>query len=511
MTDALSRRSFLERGGLAAAALAIRPLDAFALQTGSNVVVKTPSGALRGEVVEGVRIFRGVPFAQPPVGSLRFKPTMPVKPWSGERDATVFAPSAMQESASGLKVSEDCLYLNVWAPAGNGPFPVYVFIHGGAYTTGSPTSSGLDGSGFARDGIVYVTVAYRVGVFGFLDFEPLLGGDYAGSANNGMRDLVAALEWVKANISAFGGDPSRVTIGGQSAGAKAVATLLAIPHATALFQSVISESGGGERTYSTDEAKAAAQMFGATWKVESGGLESLRTASADTIIAAQNRFVAKAPAKPFRPEISPGFLPARPVDEVRTRSYKGKRLLIGTNRDESASFIGPHPENDPTRKDLANLDPQRFAAVLVRYKDLYPEMSEPQRRIRATTAEEYLVHSIRFGDAFTRSGGEAWMYLMDYTEPSGRLAGESFHGIEVPFVWQRMDAEQKKDPAAASLPRELHQAWVSFIKGGAPAAAGLPQWPRYDSSTGQTMILDAQPKVAQKPLEAELRLWDGIF
>ena len=514
MTNGFSRRRLLQQGGLAAAACAIDPLLAFALQPNSNTVVNAPCGSLQGELVNGVRVFRGVPFAQPPVGPLRFKPPAPTAPWSGVREATVFAASAMQHLAAGttLSVSEDCLYLNIWAPSGKGPFPVYVFIHGGSYSGGSATNPGFDGTVFARDGIVFVTVAYRLGVFGFTDLEPLLGKGYASSANNGIRDLVASLEWVNANIAAFGGDPSRVTIGGQSAGAKAVATLLAVPQANTLFRSGISESGGGERAFTKAEAAAVGEVFGEVWRKQQGAMESLRTAPAEAIVAAQDSFTAKLPYRaPFRPQIGADFLPARPVDVVAARSCKGRRLLIGTNRDEGASFIGPHPDVDPTSKNLSVMDGKRFAAVLAGYKTVYPEMSDAERRVLAYTAAEWMVHSVRFANAFTASGGDAWMYLVDYTEPSGRMAGEAFHGIEVPLVWERMDAGQKQDLTAAPLPREFHQAWVSFIKGNPPAAEGLPPWPRYDARTRSTMILDAQSKVEQRPEEAELRLWDGIF
>ena len=213
--------------------VATRSLGALAsgMPVSESAVVKTRSGDLRGETVDGVRVFRGIPFAQPPVGELRFRPPVEVKPWTGVRPAIRFAPEAMQPAEVGIARSEDCLYLNVWAPEGKGPFPVFVWIHGGGFTGGRATAPIFDGAGFARDGVVLVTVAYRLGVFGFMDLGPVLGGAYAGSGNNAMRDLVAALRWVQGNIAAFGGDPGRVTVGGESAGAKATAALMAIPEA----------------------------------------------------------------------------------------------------------------------------------------------------------------------------------------------------------------------------------------------------------------------------------------
>ena len=226
--------------------------------------------------MEKVNIFRGVPFAEPPVGPLRFRPPVASKPWSGERDATKFSASAMQwrESTSfgeqPFVHSEDCLYLNIWAPEGKGPFPVFVWIHGGGYISGHAFGPIHDGSEFARQGIISVTLPYRLGVLGFLDVSPLLGPEYAGSANNALRDLMTALEWIQKNISAFNGDPDRVTIGGESAGAKVTDILMGVPAAQPLFHQMISESGGAERVWSKTAAAAVSRGYGELWRKQSG-------------------------------------------------------------------------------------------------------------------------------------------------------------------------------------------------------------------------------------------------
>src|SRR5580698_4016408 len=186
----VSRRTFL--AGASLATLGLQSKKLFAQVAPSPSIVRTPVGTLRGERANGVRVFRGVPFAMPPLRDLRFKPPIKAKPWTGERDATRFAAAPMQSSEPLIPHSEDCLYLNVWSPEGNGPFPVYVWIHGGGFTGGSSFDPVLDGTEFARQGIVCVTVAYRLGVFGFLDMEPLLGSAYSGSANNALRDLITA-------------------------------------------------------------------------------------------------------------------------------------------------------------------------------------------------------------------------------------------------------------------------------------------------------------------------------
>jgi para-nitrobenzyl esterase len=359
-----------------------------------TVVLKTPSGVLRGQAVEGVRIFKGVPFAQPPVGPLRFKPSVQFAPWSGERNATQFAAAAMQHGGPPHK-SEDCLYLNVWTPAGarDEGLPVLVWVHGGGFTGGESFAPVFDGAEFAKAGIVVVTVAYRLGVLGFLDVGPLLGHDYAGSANNGVSDVYSALLWVKQNIGAFGGDSKRVTLGGQSAGAKMTGILAGVPAAEGLFSAMISESGGAERVWPLENAETVARGFEKIWAQPA---ETLKTADAAALIAVQQSFVDSWPQHfPLRCEVDGKWLPRLPIKSIATGSTKGKRLLIGTNLDESAAFLGPHPSHDPTAADLGNLPLGRFDAVFAQYAKIYPEMSAEQLRIRAVSAEEYWIPSGR--------------------------------------------------------------------------------------------------------------------
>jgi para-nitrobenzyl esterase len=513
----ISRRAFLAKASLAGLALQTKRLRALA-DSGTSVV-RTPSGSLRGESADAVRIFRGIPFAEPPVGPLRFRPTVPNKPWTGERDATRFAASAMQWSeatAFGEQPfvhSEDCLYLNIWAPEGKGPFPVFVWIHGGGYISGHAFGPIHNGSEFARQGIMSVTLPYRLGVLGFLDLGPLLGPEYNGSANNALRDLITALEWIQQNISAFGGDPARVTIGGESAGAKLTDILMGTPSARPLFRQMISESGGAERVWSKAGSAAVARGYGEQWSKKTGlDLAGLKTAPADTLIAAQHDFLTEWPQHfPLRPEIDDQLLPQLPVKTIASGSSQGKRLLIGTNRDESALFIGPHPETDPAPRDLGNIPLAKFDPVLQRYKQAYPEMKDFQTRIRAVTAEEYWVPSIRVADALVQGGGTAFMYRLDFTESSGRLSGFAYHSLDVPLVWDRPHPNAANVVAETELAKQVHLAWASFIRGDTPAAPRLPAWPEYSIATRPTMILDTESRVEQKPNEAELRLWDGVF
>lgn len=507
----LTRRDFLRSTALATVAL---HLPQATLAAAGETTVHTPLGNLRGTVENNVRVFRGVPFAEPPAGERRFRAPVPKQAWTGVRDATQFAAEAWQTMTPAINKSEDCLYLNVWTPVRvEKPLPVFVYIHGGGFTGGRSFEPLTNGEAFARDGVVCVTVAYRLGVFGFLDVSPLLGPTYGSAANNGVRDLVTALRWVQRNISAFGGDPSHVTIGGQSAGAKLSDILLGVPSAKPLFHQVISESGGAERVQTSADAALVAQGFLKTWQQTGGGdAHSLLTADPAKLIAAQQQFIEVWPQHfPLRCEVDGTLIPEKPIDSIRTGSSKGKRLLMGTNRDESASFVGPHPSKDAIAADLGNVSVERFAPIYAQYEKIYPDWSKEQRRIRSLTAEEYWVPSMRVAEAHAINGGEIYVYRTDFTETSGRLKGYAYHGIEMDAVWGTWRKDVDNAAAEQTLSKEVHTAWVHFIKGDAPFAEGLPNWPMWTAANRETMLLSDNSKVEAKPQEAELRLWDGVL
>lgn len=509
----LSRRALIKNGALAAIACATHR-SAFASPANDAPSVRTRLGLLRGENQNGVRVFRGVPFAAPPVGPLRFRPPVAMSPWTGEREATRFQ-AAPPQPAEREKVehSEDCLYLNIWAPQGSGPFPVFVWIHGGGFTSGRAFEPIYDGAKFAAAGIVCVTVEYRLGVFGFLDLEPILGSSYAGSANNGIRDLIASLTWLRENIADFGGDPSRITIGGESAGAKLADILMGIPVAKPLFQQVISESGGAERVWPNATAQTVGSAFAESFRSQTNSTNrDLLTAPAPSLLQVQKKFLEYYPQHfPLRPEIDNDLLHQLPVANIAAGSSKGKRLLIGTNLDESALFVGPHPGHDATPSELGNLPQATFASVYKQYAGIYPQMTEDQRRIRALTAEEYWIPSLRVANAHVSSGGTAWMYSLDFTETLGRLSGYAYHSLDVGLVWKQPHTKIGNDSAEAALASTIHEAWIAFIKGAPPSAPALPSWTRYTPDQRATMILDSKSRMETNPQESEYLLWKGVL
>ncbi len=473
--------------------------------------VQVEQGVLRGQVAAGVMVFRGVPFAQPPVGDLRFRAPLPPQSWTDVREAGQFAPASLQPNEPGLAQSEDCLYLNVWAPQKGGPFPVLVWIHGGGFTGGSSFTRIFDGTEFARAGIVVVTVAYRLGALGFMDVSPMLGEQYAGSENNALRDLIAGLQWVAKNIHAFGGEAGRVTLGGESAGAKLTDTLMGVPAAAGLFHQMISESGGAERMWPAGRAGEIGAQYGKLWTARTKSpVSALLTAPGRQIVEQQTEFIRQSPVHfPFRVGVREPLVPVAPLTTIRGGSTRHKRLLLGSNRDESAFFLGPHPKAKPGAQDLGNLSLASFDQVAERYRALYPTMSDDLRRIRSVTAEEYWIPSLRVAEAHTLAGGEAYVYRLDFAG-DGRFAGLAFHSYDLRFVWDFFGSDVPSD-AAQTLAREVHSAWVAFIQGKAPAAPGLPAWPVYDLEKRPTMLLDARCRIELDPAKEERMLWDGLL
>lgn len=508
-----TRRALLRNASvLAGWSVLVKPACLFAQPASGDLVVSAPVGTFRGVAEGGVRVFRGVPFAEPPVGPLRFRPSVALRPAPGVRDATRFAAEAMQKAEAGIARSEDCLYLNVWAPAGKGPHPIFVWIHGDGFTGGHAFAPIFDGAGFARAGVLVVTVAYRLGVFGFMDLEPILGPSYADSANNGTRDLMAALRWVHENIAGFGGDSTQVTLGGESAGAKVVAALMAVPESAAMFRSVISQSGGGERVLTREQAAGVSHDFASLWKQSGNSSADMRSADAAALIDVQEKLLAGSAIHfPFRQETGGNLLPKRPIDLIAGDLAKRKRMLIGSNRDESALFLGPHPDGRVKRSDLGNVPLDVFSGVVAKYASLYPAMSLPQHEIRSVTAEEYWIPTVRLAEANAGNGGDTWMYRLDYARTTGRMAGEAYHSEDLGLMWDALSPEEAQDTQMKALGTQMQTAWIAFMKGKAPGADGLPSWPQFDKAKRATMILDRVSRVEGDPNAAERRLWTGVL
>jgi para-nitrobenzyl esterase len=497
----LNRRDFLSAGSAAALGLATRAGASVALP--SSDVVETSSGKLQGKRAGDVIAFLGVPFAEPPVGPLRFLPPRPMRVWGGVRPALNYASAPAQLRRK--NTSEDCLYLNVWTPATRGPHPVLVWIYGGGNTAGA-TGGIADGSHFARSGVVCVTPAYRVGALGFLDLSHELGDAYAGSGNNGLRDQILALQWVRQNIAAFGGDPERITVGGESAGAKDTCALMAAPKAAGLFQQAIMESGSGQTYHSRESATTMTREFLQCAGLKDGNAAILRTMPVDQLLSAQRALIAKLGAFPFRVTVDGVVLHRSPLESVRSGSARKLRLLIGSNHDESSFFVRGAALDQPIGpRDIQNATMDRMRAMEVRYDALFPQLTRAQRKVRLLTAEEYWIPTLRVAEAHTAAGGETYLYRFDYPRAKGPLAGEVPHTQELSFVWGNTNGDTAHD----ALMRSVHSAWVDFIFGRAPSLASAPAWPRFNLTERPVMVINRKSTVVLDPNAAERHLWDG--
>ena len=490
-------------------------------------VVKTRQGELRGSVSEGVNSFKGIPYAAAPFGVNRLRPPQPVGPWSGVRDALAFGPKAPQVPYprpldvlipdSELQ-GEDCLNLNVWAPAlGSAGCPVMVWIPGGAFEHGTGAASAYCGSRFARDGIVCVTINYRVGADGFLFL-----GD--GTANLGLLDQLAALEWVRENIAAFGGDPDNVTIFGESAGAMSVSTLLSMPRAEGLFRRAIAQSGGPHMVMSADTAQRVGGLLG-----EKLGVAATRTALAavptQRLLQAQAELSADLAAHPdpqrWGPEVAVSMMPwqpvidgeiiaACPIDRIAAGAGASIDLMVGTTTDEWRLFLAPGGAIEHISADILAGTVAAYGlpvdATLAVYRAAHPDAS-PGDVLAALLGDWYVgIPAIRLADAHANSASRTYMYEFAWRSPQfdGHLG--ACHGLEIPFVFDTlangMEPLVGSDPPQA-LADAMHAAWVSF------ATTGDSGWPQYDLDRRATMRFDTTSAVVDDPRSAQRELWDG--
>ena len=471
-------------------------------------IVRTASGQLSGEAIAGenVTAFKGVPFAAPPVGDLRWRAPQPVHAWDGVRKADAFSPNCMQNIVDVRKpwtfefmahgdISEDCLYLNVWtaAKSPSEKRPVLIFIHGGANTEGSGSVPVYDGEALAGRGLVVVTVNYRLGVLGFFAHPELSKeAPYHASGNYGLLDQIAAVRWVHDNIGGFGGDPSRITVAGQSAGASAVRNLLISPLAKGTFQRAIAESGasigsgpGGPRTLEEGEQDGVrfAEAKGAH------SLPDLRAMSWQQLAAAVPAAGGRGNAAPFRfgPLVDRYALPGPEAEVIASGRFNDVPVLTGSNKDESGASPSPTVTAEAFRKQA-----QRYGDRVERFLALYPASTDEEaKRAQNDSSRDqartgtYLWAAQRAKTARTKT----FTYFWDHVLP-GPDAGQygAFHTSEVPYV---LDTLSKSDrpftPADRRIADTLAAYWVNFASTGDPNGKGLPHWPSVGESPETTM------------------------
>ncbi len=447
-----------------------------------------------------VRVYKGIPFAAPPVGDLRWRAPKPAADWPGVRKADQFSATCMQTPyAEGSlyrsepqPVSEDCLYLNIWtaAKSASDKRPVMVWIHGGAFTRGSGSTPVYNGENFAKKGVVLVTVNYRLGIFGFFAHSELTQeSEHHSSGDYGILDEIAALQWVQKNIAAFGGDPKRVTIFGESAGSWAVNVLVASPLTKGLFQRAIGESGANfnKMTKLADLEKSGERA---------GSIKELRAKSAEDIMKTQGAFSVN---------VDGWLLPT----DVMTIFEKGQQndvpILIGSNADEGTPFM-------PAKITVAGLQAtakQRFGANADQFSQIYPATSDEE----AWTASAHLMRDQTFGLQMrtwarmqSKTGkSPAYLYYFSHVPPGAKYYG-AYHASEIAYVfgtgrnWE--DADRKLSEVMSSY-------WVNFATTGNPNSKTLPDWQRYDENKDLALGLGDQIQAIPVPNKAGLDFLAG--
>jgi para-nitrobenzyl esterase len=484
--------------------------------------VQVDSGALQGMYESGLTIYKGVPFAKPPLGDLRWREPQPVKRWRGVRKATEFAPACMQKGVSmpgetPPAISEDCLYLNIWTPARRARerLPVIVWIHGGGYSTGSASMPLYWGNKLAHRGAVVVTVAYRLGPLGWLAHPELTRESaHRSSGNYGLMDQLAALQWVQRNIEAFGGDPTRVTIAGQSAGAMAVSELMAAPRAKGLFQRAIAESGGlfEPIQLAPDYLLANAEGVGQKYLTSLGvnSIAELRALPAAQLLGGNTASIT-------HPIIEPYVLPIAPYEVFASGQQNDVPLLIGSNAEEGRSLV------DVSNVKAATFDADlkaAFGPLPAALVGAYPYGSDAEAR----QARLDLERDLRFGWdmwAWARlqaATGRSSVYYYSFQqrppfpEDSVYAGWGASHYAELWYVFDHLDQYSWAWTAAdRNVAAKITTYWLNFAASGNPNGAGVPPWPAFDNTRTQVQYL-ADPITTDGILGIDrLKVFDAVY
>ena len=486
-------------------------------------VVKLDAGRVKGEAANGIVAFKGIPFAAPPVGALRWKAPQPVPHWQGVRDALEFGTRCMQGSIYNDMTfrdrgpSEDCLYLNVWTPAASAEarLPVMVWIYGGGFAAGAASEPRQDGENLAKKGVVVVSMNYRLNVFGFFAHAELAkesGHDSAG--NYGLLDQVAALAWVHKNIAAFGGDPAKVTIFGESAGSFSISAQMASPLTQGLFQRAIGESGAFFSTVLNLKPLAESEEADAKFAESIGAhsLAELRAKPAGELMDAAG----KQNGIRFAPNIDGYFLPRSVRDIYASGKQSHVPLLAGWNHDEGG-YGGIFGKEAPTAPNFVAFAHKRFGDKADEFLKLYPAESDEQAKRSAQDlgGDQFIAFSTWKWLEMQGATGNSTLYRYEFDDaPPGNdsAARGAYHSAEIEFVFGALASKnlpwRPEDKALSDL---MSSYWSNFAKNGDPNGAGLPQWPAYSSQANYpVMHLDAASHAAPDDHRARYEFLDKL-
>ena len=488
-------------------------------------IVEVNYGKVKGYTEGNLHIFKGIPFAEPPIGDLRFSPPQAKKPWDGVLEATEFGPCAFQgytqlEEVTGKlqPESEDCLTLNIWTPGiDNKKRPVMFWIHGGGFLFGGGRSPAYDGSKLARRGdVVIVTINYRLGALGYL-FIPGI------TANVGQLDQILALKWVNDNIAKFGGDPDNITIFGESAGAHSVITLTAMPAAKGLFRRILAQS----MPYIDPKVtKKPTRQLMRSLGIKTGDIDALRKVAPEEIIKAQNE-ITKQGALAFRPIIDGKTFPVHPLTIFKEGKCKNIDLLMGTNLHEAKLFTSMSPDIRKLKDEKAimlylgsiGINSENARNVINAYKEAREGRlsNEPKELLDAILTDlMFRVATLQILEAQSEYQPNTYNYLFTWETPIYDGMFGACHALELPFVFNTfedpgMKALAGNSPDTEIICENMMDAWLSFAHTGNPNHDGIPRWTTYDKETRTTLLFGNEIKIANALFEKEREVLDEIL
>ena len=533
----MDTRHTLDRRGLliAAGAAALTPSAALAAGAKRSPVVATTAGKVRGASAEGVHVFKGLRYGADTGGARRFMPPVKPQPWTGVQDALAYGAASMQtgKGEDGETLSEDCLFLNVWTPAKAGKKgladnvkrPVMFYIHGGAYNGGSGGSPLYDGTKLANRGdVVVVTVNHRLNAFGYLYLARLFNDpSVADSGNVGQMDLVLALEWVRDNIAAFGGDPANVTVFGQSGGGAKIATLMAMPAAKGLFHRAATMSGQQVTVGGPFNATKRAQLF--LDKLGIKDLAALRALPADQLLNGLKAIdpVAGSGGVYMGPVLDERSLTRHPFFPNAAPQSLDVPMMVGNTHDETRGFVGfDRKMLDLTWDEVIARLPGQFnarididpATVVAAYRRIYPDYSPSDVFFAASTAGRSWKAAIIQAEERARAGVPAYVYQVDWRSPRDGGVWGAPHPIDIALVFGTVAAKGSLADGGAdsvAMSNQMSDAFIAFARTGNPNTAAIPAWEPYTLPRRQTMVFNTPAsKMANDPRGAERELFNKV-
>ncbi len=490
----------------------------------TDVIVNTLSGKIRGYERNGALEFLGIPYAEAPIGELRLKRAVPIKSWEGILDAGQYGAPSVQSGREGNIGSEDCLTMNICRPLEGENLPVLVFIHGGGYNTGMASDPLISGESFVKNGIVYVTFQYRLNVWGFYDFSTYAPGE-AFDTNCGMSDHIVAMRWIHENIRFFGGDPERVTISGESAGAMSVVAMMTMPALRGTFQQAISSSSLPNGIHSHKTARENMDLFleGMGWTEDD--LPKMKTVDAFEVLTGNDHVAkmhqVKNPGICLPANVVDDLIPKRPVDAIAEGAAREIKLMIGTNLHEGSMFVRPGDTNFPNSWEMVDtmLEKNGYAHRIQEFHDYYGSRNHrilhgvEEAFIHLTTDMHFRMPAIKIAQSQSKHN-DVYLYRFEYiSEFARKHEMMADHAMDLPFDFNKTDFGFGKiilgedDPQDVQrLAEEIHGNWINFVKYGCPN----PEWDKYTCETRKVRIYDRQCRTETEDNSELLALWNDM-